>query len=284
MDVSASLHPPSLNQLPAYEHYLVEAERAQATREKYLRDIGAFYSFVGTEDITKEKVLCYRTYLTKHYEDTSTNSMLSALNGFLSFCGREDLRVKQLKIQSSSFLSEEKELTEKEYKRLVRVARRQKDPALSLIIQTLCATGIRISELKDITVKGVRTGEVTVHSKGKRRQVFIPESLKKLLITYVGVKGIRRGPVFLNKQGNPISRHSVWRQMKRLCKQAEVVPSKVFPHNLRHLFARCFYALERDLVKLANILGHASINTTRIYAQETVAAHREAMERMRLIC
>lgn len=284
MNATAYLPPPSLKQLPAYDHHLVEAERSEATREKYLRDIRAFYAFVGTEKITKEKVLSYRSYLTQHYEDTSTNSMLSALNGFFAFCKREDLRVKQLKIQNTLCLSEERELTKQEYQRLLQAAEQTQDYRIKFIMQTLFATGMRVSELKYITAESVRRGTALVDCKGKRRTVYISDSLQKLLRLYMASRSIVSGPVFIDVKGKPLSRHYVWRAMKDLCSQAGVVSSKVFPHNLRHLFARCFYALEKDLVKLANILGHTSINTTRIYAQETVAAHRRAMNKIKLLC
>lgn len=278
------LPPPAIDKLPLYKCHLIEEERADATIEKYLRDIRTFYAFLEDLEVTKENVLDYKRHLIGKYKDTSTNSMISALNGFFGFCGREDLQIKQLKIQRATYLTEDKELTKADYRKLLKTARHRGEYTLSLIMQTLCMTGIRISELKDITVEGAYAGEATVASKGKRRKIFIPKALQAPLVGYIKKQDLKKGSIFLSQSGKPISRHVVWRQMKALCREAGVASSKVFPHNLRHLFARLFYALERDVVKLADVMGHASINTTRIYTAETGAAHKRMMNRMPLIC
>ena len=209
--------------------------------------------------------------------------MIAAMNCFLRFCGWQDLCVKQFKIQRQVYCSEERELTRAEYFRLLAAARAKHNERLHLIIQTICGTGIRVSELQYITVEALKSGEAIVNCKGKNRRVFIVSELKKKLLRYVKEQGIVSGTVFVTRGGRPVSRHSIWKDMKALCKQANVSPSKVFPHNLRHLFARTFYRLEKDIAKLADILGHASINTTRIYIVTTGAEHKRKMENMRLV-
>ena len=208
---------------------------------------------------------------------------IAAMNCFLRFCGWHDLCVKQFKMQREVYCSEEKELTRAEYIRLLEAANAKHNERLNLIIQTICGTGIRVSELQYITVEALHNGEAIVNCKGKNRRVFIVPELKKKLLRYVKEQGISTGTVFVTRGGNPVSRHSIWKDMKELCDQANVSPSKVFPHNLRHLFARTFYGIEKDIAKLADILGHASINTTRIYIVTTGAEHKRKMEHMRLI-
>ena len=209
--------------------------------------------------------------------------MLAAINVFFRFCGWYDLCVKQYKIQKSAFCPEEKELTKAEYMRLVQVANRNSNVRLNLIIQTICGTGIRVSELQYITVEAVHKSEAFVNCKGKNRRIFIVAELRKKLLQYIKRQNIKSGAVFVTKNGKPVSRHNIWRDMKALCKDAGVSPSKVFPHNLRHLFARTFYGIEKDIAKLADILGHTSINTTRIYIITTATEHKRKMENMRLI-
>ena len=191
--------------------------------------------------------------------------------------------VKQYKIQKSAFCPEEKELTKAEYMRLVQAAKRNSNERLNLIIQTICGTGIRVSELQYITVEAVHKSEAFVNCKGKNRRIFIVAELRKKLLQYIKRQNIKSGAVFVTKNGKPVSRHNIWRDMKALCKDAGVSPSKVFPHNLRHLFARTFYGIEKDIAKLADILGHTSINTTRIYIITTATEHKRKMENMRLI-
>ncbi len=266
-----------------FEAYLLSEERSAATVEKYLRDLRVFYAFMEDKDLTKAAVLEYKNSLLIKYAVTSANSMLAAVNAFFRYLGYYDLCVKQYKIQRSAFCPEEKELTKAEYMRLVEAAKRKGNERLSLIIQTICGSGIRVSELQYITVEAVKRGEAFVNCKGKNRRIFIVAELKKKLLRYIKEQKITSGAVFVTKNGKPVSRHNIWRDMKALCKDAGVSPSKVFPHNLRHLFARTFYGIEKDIAKLADILGHTSINTTRIYIVTTATEHKRKMENMRLI-
>ena len=248
-----------------------------------MRDIRVFAAFVGQTEITKQTVIDYKNSLQDSYAIASANSMIAALNCFLRFCGWHNLCVKQFKMQKQIYCSEEKELTRAEYIRLLEAANAKHNERLNLIIQTICGTGIRVSELQYITVEAVQNGEAIVNCKGKNRRVFIVPELKKKLIRYVKKQSIKSGMVFVTRGGKPVSRNNIWREMKALCEQANVSSRKVFPHNLRHLFARTFYGIEKDIAKLADILGHASINTTRIYIVTTGAEHKRKMENMRLI-
>ena len=270
-------------QMQEFEFYLRNEERSVATIEKYMRDVRFFASFVCDAEIDKQKVLDYKGKLGETYAVSSANSMIAAMNCFLRFCGWHDLCVKQFKMQRQVYCSEEKELTRAEYIRLLEAANAKHNERLNLIIQTICGTGIRVSELQYITVEALHNGEAIVNCKGKNRRVFIVPELKKKLLRYVKEQGISAGMVFVTRGGKPVSRNSIWKDMKALCELANVSPSKVFPHNLRHLFARTFYGIEKDIAKLADILGHASINTTRIYIVTTGAEHKRKMEHMRLI-
>ena len=266
-----------------FEFHLRNEERSAATIEKYMRDVRFFASFVCDAEIDKQMVLDYKSKLGESYAVASANSMIAAMNCFLRFCGWHDLCVKQFKMQREVYCSEEKELTRAEYVRLLEAANAKHNERLNLIIQTICGTGIRVSELQYITVEALHNGEAIVNCKGKNRRVFIVPELKKKLLRYVKEQGISTGTVFVTRGGKPVSRNSIWKDMKALCEQANVSSSKVFPHNLRHLFARTFYGIEKDIAKLADILGHASINTTRIYIVTTGAEHKRKMEHMRLI-
>lgn len=269
--------------LKDFETHLLFEEKSAKTVEKYMRDLRLFYSCMKGKEITKKDVLEYKSSLLSKYAVTSANSMLAAVNAYLRFCGCHALCVKQYKIQKSAFCTEEKELTRAEYYRLVSAAQRAGNERLNLIIQTICGSGIRVSELEYITVEAVKRGEAFVSCKGKNRRVFIVTELRNKLLKYIKLKKIQTGAVFVTKNGKPVSRHNIWRDMKALCKDAGVSPSKVFPHNLRHLFARTFYGIEKDIAKLADILGHTSINTTRIYITTTGVEHKRKMESMRLI-
>ncbi|MBR2375573.1 MAG: tyrosine-type recombinase/integrase [Clostridia bacterium] len=270
-------------QLYHFETHLQCEERSVATVEKYLYDVRVFYEYIGERAFTKRDVLDYKTQLLSKYAVTSANSMLAAINVFFRFCGWYDLCVKQHKIQKSAFASEEKELTKAEYIRLVQAAKRNRNERLNLIIQTICGTGIRVSELQYITVEAVHKSEAFVNCKGKNRRIFLVAELRKKLLQYIKRQNIKSGAVFVTRNRKPVSRHNIWRDMKSLCKDAGVSTSKVFPHNLRHLFARTFYGIEKDIAKLADILGHTSINTTRIYIITTATEHKRKMENMRLI-
>ncbi len=270
--------------LKKFEKHLILEERSHATIEKYLRDSRAFMTFADRNEVTKELVITYKNKLkTDNYKIRSINSMLASLNSLFAFLGWYDLRIRSIKVQQQIFCPEEKELTRAEYERLVRTAKANHNERLCLILQTICGTGIRVSELQYITVEAVRRGEAIVSCKGKTRTVFIVRELQKKLLRYVTKQRIVSGSIFITRNGRPISRTNIWRDMKKLCKEADVDPRKVFPHNLRHLFARVFYNIEKDIAKLADLLGHSSINTTRIYIISTGVEHRQRMETMRLI-
>ncbi len=273
----------STAQIAAFKALLVSEEKSAATTEKYIRDVKAFAEYMQNNEITKESVLAYKKHIQQNYAVRSVNSMIASINGFFSFLCWYDLKVKALKIQRQVFCSEEKELTKPEYLRLCRAADEKRNERLKLILQTICGTGIRVSELRYITVEAVKNGEAVVNCKSKTRVIFIVKELRKKLLRYAAEQNIKTGMIFITKAGKPINRTNIWREMKSLCKAANVNPQKVFPHNLRHLFARVFYGIEKDIAKLADILGHSSINTTRIYIISTGTEHRRRMENMRLI-
>lgn len=267
----------SKKELTAFKEYLHQEEKSEATVEKYLHDVGCFYTFLEQRATEKAEVLAYKEHLIKCYAPASVNSMLVALNCFLRFCGRAECCVKLLKIQRQIFCRQEKELTREEYRRLVNAAR---DTQLSYILQTICGTGIRISELRFVTVEAVRNGRAVVNSKNKTRVIFFPAPLKKLLFRYIKKTSLQTGPVFIGKNGKPLDRSYIWRIMKGLCARANVAQSKVFPHNLRHLFAKTFYSIEKDIIRLADLLGHSSVDTTRIYTMESGDSHLALLGRI----
>lgn len=267
-----------------FKVYLQREEKSGNTIEKYMRDIRAFAEFLCGAEIVKELVIRYKDKLiSEGYAARSINSMLASLNSFFSFMGWQDCKVKAIKLQRQIYCPEEKELTKAEYVRLINTAKKKGNERLNLLIQTICSTGIRVSELQFITVEAVKRGEAFVSLKGKTRTVFIVKELKKKLLCYAAEQGIKSGMIFVTRTGKALSRSNIWREMKNLCEEAGVNPDKVFPHNLRHLFARTFYGIEKDIAKLADILGHSSINTTRIYIISTGNEHRQRMERMRLV-
>ena len=266
-----------------FERHLISEEKSVLTIGKYIRDVKAFIKFAGGSGVTKETVIAYKKHLQENYAVRSVNSMLASINSLFSFLGWHDLKVKSLKLQQQVFCPEEKELTRAEYTRLCRTAKCRHNERLNLILQTICGTGIRVSELQYITVEAVKNGEAVVNCKAKTRSVFIVKELKQKLLRWAAKQGIKNGMIFVTRTGKPISRTNIWREMKALCAEANVNPQKVFPHNLRHLFARVFYGIEKDIAKLADVLGHSSINTTRIYIISTGTEHRRRMENMRLI-
>ena len=221
--------------------------------------------------------------MTQQYAPASVNSVLSSLNGYFNYIERYDLKVKNLKVQRQIFCQSEKELTKTEYERLLKAAKSKKNERLYLIMQTICATGIRVSELKYVDVNSVMTGQAQVRLKGKIRMIILPKELCQLLKKYIKEKHITSGSVFVTRKGQPVDRHSLWKSMKQLCETAGVSKEKVFPHNLRHLFARTYYSLQKDIVRLADILGHSSVNTTRIYTIENGSTHRRQLQRMGLV-
>ncbi len=268
--------------IDAYRRSLIQAEKSGATVEKYLRDVRAFLEFAGERPLSKDLVMDYKRRLVEQrYAVRSINSMLGSVNSLLSFLGRPECRVKAIRQQRETYCAEEKELTKNEYLRLLEAAK--KKPRLRLIMETVCGTGIRISELSYFTVEAARRGEVTVSCKAKTRRILLPKKLQRLLLDYARKRGIRSGGIFVTRGGKPLNRSNIWAEMKRLCQAAGVKPSKVFPHNLRKLFARTFYGLEKDIAKLADILGHSSIDTTRIYIISTGIEHRRKIERLGLV-
>ncbi len=265
------------NQITEFENHLLEEEKSAATVEKYIRDVTAFESFLHGKEPSKSELVRYKKSIAERYAPASVNSMLVSVNGFLKFIGRPDCVVKLLKIQRQMFASEKKELTAAEYRRLLSAA---KNTRLALVIQTICETGIRVSELRYITVEAVNAGKAVVDCKSKKRIIFIPSPLRKVLLGYIKKADVKVGTVFVTKGGKPLNRSNIWREMKALCKSASVSADKVFPHNLRHLFARTFYSMERDIVRLADLLGHSSIDTTRIYTMETGKSHIFSLEKV----
>jgi site-specific recombinase XerD len=267
--------------LSAFHQHLRDSERASATIEKYLRDVTAFSLYIGDSAITKESLIDYKQHLQDSYAPASVNSMLSALNHFFTWCGWE-LHVRALKIQHKLFRDEEKELSKEEYLRLLDAAW-NKSERLWLLIQTIGSTGIRVSELQYITVEAAKKGRTDIQCKGKTRTILLPLDLRKELIRYAKLHGIKNGPIFLTKTGRVMNRSNIWRALKSLCEAAGVLASKVFPHNLRHLFATTFYEAAKDIARLADVLGHSSINTTRIYIATSGQFHSQIIEGLGLI-
>ena len=265
-----------------FSAHLYREEKSVATQEKYLRDVRTFCLYVDGKPVTKELVVAWKKALIeKGYAVRSINSMLASVNSFLDFLEMPDCKVKNIRTQRQIYCAEDKELTKAEYLRLLKVS--EKNEQLNLVIQTICATGIRVSELRYFTVEAIRYGEVTVDCKNKTRTILVPGKLKNILLNYAKKQGITGGVIFITRTGNPLDRSNVWSAMKKLCDAAGVKSSKVFPHNLRKLFARTFYSVERDIAKLADILGHSSINTTRIYIMTSGTEHRRKIERLGLV-
>ena len=271
-------------QLAAYAAHLREEECSRGTIEKYLRDVRTFAQWLGTRELTKETAVEWKEQLSaKGYAPVTINSMLSALNGFFTFIGRGDCHVKFLKIQRRMFRAESKALTREEYMRLVSAAEARGDARIALLLETICATGVRVSEVRYITVEAARQGVAEISLKGKIRTIIIPGKLRKKLLKYAGKRKIASGEIFLTRSGRGMNRRQIWAAMKALCGTARVESSKVFPHNLRHLFACRFYMVSHDIVRLANILGHSSIETTRIYLVTTSNENAAQMELLGLV-
>lgn len=272
----------SVKQIEEFRKNLAEEEKSAVTIEKYMRDVQRFFIYADEKHIEKETVIHYKKELIQEgYAVSSINSMLASLNSLFTFLGWQDCKVKSIRTQRQIYCTEEKELTKAEYLRLLDASKGQ--PRLYLVLQTICSTGIRISELSYFTVDSVKQGEIKVSCKNKTRTILIPGKLRKMLLDFARKNGIRKGVIFQTKKGNPVNRSNVWSEMKKLCAKAKVSSSKVFPHNLRKLFARTFYAVEKDIAKLADILGHSSINTTRIYIMTTGQEHRRKIEGLGLI-
>lgn len=266
-----------------FKEYLINEEKSRKTLEKYIRDVTAFYIWAGGHEITKEVVMEYKNHILQNYAPRSVNSMLSSLNSFFSFLGRHDLKIKILKIQTRIFANQNKELTKAEYERLLKAAKNKNDERLYLLMQTICSVGLRVSEIKYITVEAVKAGLAMIDCKNKIRQVFLPKALCQMLKSYITKRKIKSGSVFVTRTGKPLDRSNIWKMMTALCETANVSKDKVFPHNLRHLFARTFYKAKKDIVRLADILGHSSVNTTRIYTMESGAEHRRSIQKLGLL-
>ena len=268
-------------QITAYAEYLSAEERSAATVEKYIRNAGRFALWLGEKELTKEQVVEYKATL--EGAAATVNGVISAVNSLLAFLGKSDCRVKQLRVQRQTYRSEDRELTKEELYRLIRTAEGEGNDRLARAIETIAATGIRVSELRYFTVEALREREVIITNKGKTRTVMLTKDLTVKLRRFTKQYGIHSGPIFITRSGRSLSRTQLWAEMKALCKRAGVEETKVFPHNLRHLFAVVFYRLHKDIAKLADLLGHSSINTTRIYLVETGKEHRRQLEAMRLV-
>lgn len=271
-----------------YQKYLVYNEKSKSTINKYLRDAGKYLQFLKAREgagneITKESTMDYKMELMEKYKPASVNSYLTAVNSFLTFYGKTDCHVRLLKIQKRIFTDQSRELTKAEYIRLVETARYDKKERLALIMETICGTGIRISELQNITVESLLSGYASVSCKGKERIILIPVKLKEKLREYCFKHEIQSGSIFITRSGKPIDRSNVWTEMNKLCEKANISHGKVFPHNMRHLFARTYYGKQKDIVHLADILGHSSIETTRIYTMTSNFEYERQLEEMDLI-
>lgn len=276
---------PREGDLRAYLVHLRESERAAATIQKYERAIRSFFAWAsaGGAGIEKETVIRYKEHLLERRAASGVNGELAALNGFFAYMEWHECRVRPVRVQRRGYCDPERELSRAEYFRLVNAARARGNERLALLLQTICSTGVRVSEVKHLTAEAVWRGRMEVYNKGKSRTVILPGALCEKLRRYCEARGIRRGGVFVTRSGRPLDRSNIWAMMKALCAAARVETKKVFPHNLRHLFARCFYQAQKDLEHLATILGHSSINTTRIYTQTSGAEHRRQLEQLHLL-
>ena len=267
-----------------FKTYLYERENAETTISKYSTDLRCFLKFLGnSREVDKARLLAYKEWLIERYAVSSVNSMLAALNQFLEFCGYAQLKVKRVKTQKNLFLREEKELTRKEYQRLVRTAKAEGKVQLALCMEVIAVTGVRVSELKYFTVEQVKKGRIEVHNKGKYRRIFLTGSIRKKLLIYAAARKIRSGCIFVTKNGKPKDRSNLWSEMKALKEKAGVSGEKIFPHNLRHLFARVYYQTTKDLTGLADVLGHSSLNVTRIYTSNTGELYQRQLDRMTVL-
>lgn len=271
--------------LNSFKNYLFEQEKSKATIQKYMCDLKKLVEFIAGRKLSKVLLVEYKDYLKndKQYKTSSINSFLAAANCLFEYAGWHELKVKTYKVQKKIFVLEERELSKNEYNKLVKTAMREGKCRIGMIIQTICATGIRVSELSAFTVAAVKRGVATIYNKGKERQILIPRALQVRLLQYIRKKKMKDGPVFRTSNGNNVDRSWIWREMKKLCELAGVCKEKVFPHNLRHLFAKTFYMMYKDIVKLADILGHNSIDTTRLYLRESYLQYQKQLERLNLV-
>ena len=271
--------------LSGYQEYLYEEEKSEATIKKYMRDLWKLVLYAGGREVTKKMVVGYKEYLRKKkkYKLTSINSFLVAANRLFEYLGWYDLRVRTYKIQKEAFVPENRDLSREEYKRLVKAALKKGKIRLAMIIQTICATGMRISELASVTLESVAGGVVEIYCKGKQRIILLPGKLRKKLLRYIKENKIAGGIVFRTSGGKAVDRSNIWKEMKMLSKEAGVQESKVYLHNLRHLFAKEFYTAGKDIAKLADVLGHSNIETTRGYIKTTSREHQKLLDQMDLV-
>lgn len=266
-----------------FKIYLYEEEKSDNTIEKYMRDIRFFREWLQNRHIDKSVVIEYKKELCKRYAVQSVNSMLSSINAFFVFMSWHDLKIKTLKIQRRIFADKSKELTKAEYERLLIAAQKKKNERLYYLMQTMASTGLRASEIKYVTCEAVKQGQAVINCKGKIRQIFLPEKLCQMLKIYIKSRNIKSGPVFITRNGMPLDRSAIWKMLKNLCESANVDKSKVFPHNFRHLFARTVYSRQKDVIRLADILGHSSVETTRIYTMESGTEHIKQLQKLGLL-
>ncbi len=271
--------------LETFQEHLYEEEKQPATIQKYLRDLQKLVNFAEGRELTKKIMIHYKESLKecRQYKTSSINSYLVAANRYLEYMGWYELRVKTYKVQKETFLPEEKDLSREEYRKLVNAARRGGRERLALLLQTICATGMRVSELEMLTVTAARRGTANIYCKGKERQVLLPRALQVQLLHYIRTRRLKSGSVFQTSHGKALDRSNIWKEMKALCQEAGVDKDKVFPHNLRHLFAKTFYEKSKDIGKLADILGHASIETTRIYIKTSSCEYRRQLDELKLV-
>ena len=266
-----------------FKTYLIEEEKSENTIDKYIRDVTFFMIWLTSREVTKILALEYKKELCEKYAPASVNAAISSLNSFFEFTGWHDIRIKALKIQRQIFSNKDKELTKAEYERLLTAAKNKKNERLYLLMQTICSTGIRVSELKFVTCEAVKKGQAVISCKGKMRTIFLPKELCRMLKEYIKEQGIKGGSVFVSRNGKPLDRSYIWKMLKNLCEAAGVSKDKVFPHNFRHLFARTYYSLQKDIVRVADILGHSSVETTRIYTIETGDICRRQIQKLGLL-
>ena len=272
-----------LKDVRQFAAFLAVGEKSSATIEKYCREARRFAVWLDGREVDRSLALAYKAGLAEVRAPAGVNGAIAALNCLFDFLRIPECRMKAVRVQRPAFWDEKRELTEKEYRRLLAAARARKNERLLLVMESICAAGIRVSELRFFTVEAARLGRAEVTNKGKTRTVFLPGKLQKELLKYARRQGLSAGPVFVTRSGKPLDRSNIWHEMKALCKEAGVAAGKVFPHNLRHLFARTFYGLEKDIIRLADILGHSNVNTTRIYTMESGETHRRQLEKMRLV-
>lgn len=266
-----------------FKTHLIEQEKSANTIEKYIRDVTLFMMWLHGREVTKILVLEYKNILCEKCAPSSVNAAISSLNGFFAFMEWHDIRLKAFKIQRRMFSNRDRELTKAEYERLLTAAKNRKNEKLYLLMQTICSTGIRVSELRFVTSEAVRQGQAAINCKGKMRIVFLPKKLCKMLKEYIKQRKIKSGSIFVSRNGKPLDRSYIWKMLKNLCEAAGVSKNKVFPHNFRHLFARTYYSLQKDIVRLADILGHYSVNTTRIYTIESGDVCRRQIQKLGLL-